>query len=310
MRISIVLCTYNGAKYLEEQLDSLIQQSMSWDELIIIDDASTDGTVEILTQFESNHKNVRLFIKPKNKGVTHRYEEGIRIAACDYIFLCDQDDVWEEKKLERMIDVFKETDAKLVFSDARCIDSSGNSLGYNLWDQIGFNKAERLQMMEGKGMLVTVRHNVASACCMAFHNSLKKNIQPLIHGNKHLLHDRFILAITVALYPDSVKFIDEQLVDYRIHKDQVIGLNQNQDSHGSSSRVEYYQSEANLIKQILGRVEEAVYRRGHYFWTMRSQSQRLPFLRRFIILNTLFLEGDYKRFTNNPVRSALGDLLG
>jgi hypothetical protein len=100
------------------------------------------------------------------------------------------------------------------------------------------------------------------------------------------------------------------VVDYRIHKDQVIRLNQNQDSHGSSSRVEYYQAEANLIKQILGRVEEAVYRRGHYFWTMRSQSQKLPFLRRFIILNTLFLEGDYKRFTNNPVRSALGDLLG
>ena len=310
MQISIVLCTYNGAQYLREQLDSLIQQTMNWDELIIIDDASTDGTVEILTQFESNHKNVRLFIKPTNKGVTHRYEEGIRIAACDYIFLCDQDDVWEEKKLERMIDVFKETDAKLVFSDARCIDSSGNSLGYNLWDQIGFNKAERLQMMEGKGMLVTVRHNIASACCMAFRNSLKRNILPIVHGSKHLLHDRFILAITVALYPDSVKFIDEQLVYYRIHKDQVMGLNQRQDSHGSSSRAEYYQAEAELIEQILGRVEDAVYRRGHYFWTMRSQSQKLPFLRRFIILNTLFLEGDYKRFTNSPVRSALADLWG
>jgi glycosyltransferase involved in cell wall biosynthesis len=310
MQISIVLCTYNGSKYLDGQLDSLVQQSVSWDELIIIDDASTDGTVEILNRFEREHKNVKLLIKSKNAGFTHRYEEGIGVAAGDLIFLCDQDDVWEEKKLERMKDVFKETDAKLVFSDARCIDSSGDSLGYNLWDQMGFNKAERLQMMEGKGMLVTVRHNVASACCMAFHNSLKKNIQPLIHGNKHLLHDRFILAITVALYPDSVKFIDEQLVDYRIHKDQVIRLNQNQDSHGSSSRVEYYQAEANLIKQILGRVEEAVYRRGHYFWTMRSQSQKLPFLRRFIILNTLFLEGDYKRFTNNPVRSALGDLLG
>lgn len=310
MRISIVLCTYNGAKYLEEQLDSLIQQSISWDELIIIDDASTDGTVEILTQFEIMHKNVRLFIKPENKGVTHRYEEGIRVAACDYIFLCDQDDVWEEKKLERMIDVFKETDAKLVFSDARCIDSSGNFLGYNLWDQIGFNKAERLQMMEGKGMLVTVRHNVASACCMAFRNSLKRNILPIVHGSKHLLHDRFILAITVALYPDSVKFIDEQLVYYRIHKDQVMGLNQRQDSHGSSSRAEYYQAEAEIIVQILGRVEDAVYRRGHYFWTMRSQSQKLPFLRRFIILNTLFLEGDYKRFTNSPVRSALADLWG
>lgn len=310
MQISIVLCTYNGSKYLDGQLDSLVQQSVSWDELIIIDDASTDGTVEILNRFEREHKNVKLLIKSKNAGFTHRYEEGIGVAAGDLIFLCDQDDVWEEKKLERMKDVFKETDAKLVFSDARCIDSSGDSLGYNLWDQMGFNKAERLQMMEGKGMLVTVRHNVGSACCMAFHNSLKKNIQPLIHGNKHLLHDRFILAITVALYPDSVKFIDEQLVDYRIHKDQVIRLNQNQDSHGSSSRVEYYQAEANLIKQILGRVEEAVYRRGHYFWTMRSQSQKLPFLRRFIILNTLFLEGDYKRFTNNPVRSALGDLLG
>ena len=123
------------------------------------------------------HKNVRLLIKPKNAGVTHRYEEGIRsCCGVTMIFLCDQDDVWEEKKLERMKDVFKETDAKLVFSDARCIDSSGDSLGYNLWDQMGFNKAERLQMMEGKGMLVTVRHNVASACCMAFRNSLKRNI--------------------------------------------------------------------------------------------------------------------------------------
>lgn len=310
MQISIVLCTYNGADFLKEQLDSLTRQSVAFSELIIIDDGSTDRTVEILRDFEKVNEHIKLHLKNRNKGVTHSFEEGIKLAKGDYIFLCDQDDIWVESKIEKVIELFDETEAELIFSDARCINNSGESLGYSLWNQIGFTKAERLQMLEGKGVLVTVRHNVASGCCMAFSQKIKKDILPLVHDNEHLLHDRFILAMTVALYPDSLQFMDEQLVDYRVHDGQKIGLNRSMKSSEKQSKLDYYQQEAKLIEQILKRVEDAVYRRGHYFWTMRAQSQQLSFLRRFIMLNTLFLEGDYKRFTSNPIRAVLGDLWG
>ena len=101
--VSVVLCTYNGEKYLQQQIDSILQQTYSPLEIIIVDDASTDSTVTILENYCQVDKRVKCFINPENIGYNKNFEKGFLLASGDYIAICDQDDIWEMNKIERMM---------------------------------------------------------------------------------------------------------------------------------------------------------------------------------------------------------------
>lgn len=108
MKISLVMATYNGAKYLNEQLDSIKNQTLKLDEVIIVDDVSTDDTSYLVEKYISNHQLNWMFIKNKeNLGYKGNFKKGLEHASGDVIFLCDQDDIWHLDKVERMIEVLK-----------------------------------------------------------------------------------------------------------------------------------------------------------------------------------------------------------
>src|SRR6476661_6415310 len=99
--VSVVLATYNGELFIEEQIKSILQQTYSPIELIIVDDASTDNTISIIQQFEASHSCIRLFTSERNVGYIKNFEKGMLLASGEYIALSDQDDIWEAAKLSR-----------------------------------------------------------------------------------------------------------------------------------------------------------------------------------------------------------------
>src|SRR5258708_3925751 len=102
--VSIALCTYNGEAYLKEQLDSLIDQTYPNCEIIIVDDCSKDGTVDILKQYANEYTQIKLYINTENLGYTKNFEKAIVLCNGEYIALCDQDDIWDKNKISIMID--------------------------------------------------------------------------------------------------------------------------------------------------------------------------------------------------------------
>ncbi len=99
-KVSVVMCTYNGEKYIKEQIDSILKQSRPADEIIIQDDCSTDNTVEIIKNYQKKHSNIRLFINQENLGYNANFISAAQKATCEYIALSDQDDIWDSQKIE------------------------------------------------------------------------------------------------------------------------------------------------------------------------------------------------------------------
>jgi glycosyltransferase involved in cell wall biosynthesis len=129
--LSVVLCTYNGVHYLRQQLDSILAQSYRPFELIISDDASTDGTIELLRSYQ-DHPQIRLFFQEKNLGLSANYSFASAHAKGELIAYADQDDIWMPGKLEKLAAAIGES--PLVYSDSLLIDEHGLSLNKKLSD--------------------------------------------------------------------------------------------------------------------------------------------------------------------------------
>lgn len=102
MKISIVICTYNGAKFLGEQLDSIVSQSLSPYEVIAQDDGSSDETWNILLEYAERYPYIKVYKNPKERGINNNFFSAIKRATGDLIAISDQDDIWESNKLEIM----------------------------------------------------------------------------------------------------------------------------------------------------------------------------------------------------------------
>lgn len=101
--VSIVMCTYNGEAYLAEQIDSLLAQTYPIDEIIIQDDGSNDGTLPLLRTYAAAHPVIKVYNNEGEHGVNNNFFSAMRRAQCDYIAICDQDDIWEHDKVEKQI---------------------------------------------------------------------------------------------------------------------------------------------------------------------------------------------------------------
>ncbi len=138
-RLSIAMCTYNGAKYIQEQLDSIAAQSRLPDELVVCDDRSSDNTIEIVKSFGSKVPfPVRLYLNEENLGIIKNFEKAISLCTGNIIALSDQDDVWKPNKIEKILTAFAENlGAGYVFSNAELVNESLMPLGSSLWESLG-----------------------------------------------------------------------------------------------------------------------------------------------------------------------------
>ncbi|MGI8668406.1 MAG: glycosyltransferase family 2 protein [Aridibacter sp.] len=222
-KISIALCTYNGAEFLKQQLESYIIQTKLPDEVVIGDDCSTDETVEIIEEFKQKSPfPVYLHINEKNLGSTENFERTILRCTGDIIYLSDQDDIWLPEKIAVIEEVFAaNSDVGLVFSDAALIDEKGKLLKSNLWD-FTFTKRERNYLNNGKSLEVLLKRNVVTGATTAFRTELSSLFTPIDKTIPDLIHDGWI-AIIAVLY-SRITFVNKCLILYRQHENQQLGV--------------------------------------------------------------------------------------
>jgi glycosyltransferase involved in cell wall biosynthesis len=222
--ISIALCTYNGGKFLREQLNSIARQTLLPDELVICDDGSVDGTIDILKEFRDRVSfPVHIHQNEKNLGSTKNFEKAIGLCQGDIIALCDQDDVWKPEKLKRLGEALQTNPkAGYVFSDAEVVDDNLVPLGHSLWRLLGFEGKIRRLFLRGEQFPCLIRKDIVTGATMAFRDSVARLCIPF-PAAEGWVHDAWI-AIAASAVGSSGISIDETLIFYRQHLSQQIGV--------------------------------------------------------------------------------------
>jgi len=222
MRCSVAMATYNAGPFLERQLASLAEQTRLPDELVVFDDASRDATWATLQAFaRSSPFPVRTSRNPARLGATRNFELAFAACSGDLLFLADQDDLWEATKLEQMRAHFeRRPELGAAFSNAAVMDADEQSLGYDLWDALGFDETEQRAVRRGDAPQVFARHAVAAGTTLA----VRAIHQPLClpFPELHSAHDAWIAFLVACVAP--VALIDDPLVRYRIHGDNLVGI--------------------------------------------------------------------------------------
>ena len=197
--ISVCMATYNGEKFIEEQLLSILKQLGEDDEVIVSDDSSTDRTLDIISGI-GDHR-VRIFGGCSFHSPKLNFENALKHSKGDHIYLSDQDDIWEDRKISVTEDYL--TDNDLVVSDATIIDADGNVLRDSFF---------RL-MNSGRGYLKNLCNNTYMGCCMAFDRRLLEICLPFPRSIP--MHDSYI-GLMAELCGSPV-FIPDKLVRHRRH---------------------------------------------------------------------------------------------
>lgn len=208
--ISVAMATYNGEKYIETQINSILKNLIKIDELIISDDGSTDKTIEIIKKI--NDSRIKLIQGPK-LGVKKNFENAIRNCNGKYIFLSDQDDIWLDDKINKVVNEFENDDNTLCIThDCDVQNSDMSKMIINSFFEHRKSKS---------GVITNIYKNRYLGCCMAFRNTAKKYILPI--PNNIEMHDQWI-GILCDKYGKSL-FFSEKLIHYRRHNNNVSNMN-------------------------------------------------------------------------------------
>jgi glycosyltransferase involved in cell wall biosynthesis len=223
MTCSVALCTYNGAAYLVDQLESIAAQSRPPDELVVCDDASGDDTVAMVRAFAARARfPVRLTANTDRLGSTRNFERAIAACTGDFIALSDQDDVWHPDKLRVIENRFLlAPGVGLVFSDADVADDALRPRGPRLWARIGLDESQRRLIASGRALDVLVQGWTVTGATMAFRSRFRSLCLPVPTDVSPMIHDGWIALVVAAVA--EIDLIDEPLITYRQHSAQQLG---------------------------------------------------------------------------------------
>jgi glycosyltransferase involved in cell wall biosynthesis len=204
--ISVCMAAYNGDRYIKAQLQSILNQLRAKDEVIVVDDASTDKTKDVIASLQD--RRVRLIEHEKNQGVLRAFEEAIRAASGEILFLTDQDDIWAPNKVLAVLQMFQlHPDTDVAVSDASLINDEGVPIAPSYYAQRGKFHS---------GVLVNIIRCHFLGCTMAFHSRLRSKILPF-PIEQPILHDLWIGLVNSFIGGKTI-YIDRPLVYYRRHE--------------------------------------------------------------------------------------------
>ena len=210
MLVSVVICTYNGEKYLKEQLKSIMNQTYKKLEIIINDDCSSDNTLEVVKSLQKEDARIKIYKNKINLGFNKNFETTLQYTTGELIALCDQDDIWMLDKIEQLYNLLIRENASLVYSNSQLVDANGNDLGIDLFKQLHVNPIS-----------VDTQLGFLFDNCIAGHTILFKKIllQRIYPIPEIIFFDRWIGF--VASYFGNIAVFNEPLVYYRQHSDNV-----------------------------------------------------------------------------------------
>lgn len=228
--ISIVMATYNGEKYIRQQLESVLNQTRKPNEVIINDDCSTDETVQVITAVDNKWKiPLDLHINEKRLGYAQNFRDAISRAKGDIIFLCDQDDVWKTNKIEMCMDVMEQRKDILVLSTGYYLTNA--ELKVKRMPQFPVKRLGRVSWKK------FIRHPKYPGMAMVFRKEIWKTINES-EWRIGVAHDWMINQYAAAL--GGMFFLNEKLVFYRQHQNNAEGTifsNRNGDIKKSRIRI-------------------------------------------------------------------------
>ena len=199
MSISVCIASFNGERYLKEQISSVLPQLREEDEIIVSDDGSTDETFAILESFHDSR--IKMFVNEGRHGFIWNFENALKKAKGDVIFLCDQDDVWKPNKVEIVMEALQNHD--IVLHDAEFVDKDGNKTGNRYSEGLHHRRGFWSNLWKTRWL----------GCCMAFRRNVLEYALPF---PRHIVgHDGWISAVGLAKF--DYYYIPDVLMWYRRH---------------------------------------------------------------------------------------------
>ncbi|MCR5736915.1 MAG: glycosyltransferase [Eubacterium sp.] len=217
-RISVAIATYNGEKYIEEQLTSIIKQTVPPDEIIISDDGSNDCTLEVIENICQSYSNMSISILTDNPrhGIGGNFEWAITHTTGDIIFICGQDDIWSSTKVEKVIDVFRDfPNAKVVCHDFSMIDANSSPIQFDadyLFKKISLNDGEVCHISQNEYLESAISGVLIPGFSICISKDLAKKCMPIPMNS---MEDKWLAFC--GLVENEVYYINEILTLYRIH---------------------------------------------------------------------------------------------
>lgn len=224
-KVDVIIPTYNGEKYIKEQLDSILKQTYTNIRIIISDDCSKDSTPQILKEYKEKDDRIEVYIQEKNLGVVKNVEFLLKKVESPLYMLSDQDDVWLPNKIEKSVEKLNEKKADLVFGDLEVVNANLETIYPSFGDFMLLNRKIKKYINSYK---LNYLYNCVTGCTVLSKKKFISKIIPIPTDSKYLIHDHWI-GLIVSLNGKLV-YMPEKYIKYRQHGDNQVGTDKI--SHG------------------------------------------------------------------------------
>ena len=300
-KIDILLATYNGEKYIEQQIESIIEQSYQNFKLIIRDDNSSDDTVKIIYKLQKKYSDkIQIYQSPnQRRGLIANFSELLSISNERYLMLSDQDDIWIPHKVEMLIHEILSVEREnsistptLIHTDLIVVDEDLKKISNSYWRWAGLNPNI------GSVFSRLLVQNVVTGCTTIFNRPLADLCYPI--SEKALMHDWWIALVVSAF--GIIRFIPNKTVMYRQHRANVVGARKWSIANvilktihlfREKSILDTYLEQAQIFNRVYGdKLQSDIREILNDFLSIKHQNK---FLRRLTLLRHNFLKGDVIR---------------
>lgn len=302
MKLSVAMTTYNGSKYIVEQLQSILEQDLPIDELVVCDDCSTDNTVELICDFiNKNNLNWKCIVNKSNLGYIKNFYKAISLTTGDYIFLCDQDDIWESNKSKILVESMLTYNANVMSSSFKPINAVGEFIPITEKEKRNNYNILHFEVEQNSTIKISpetyLYTNTSPGCTMCFNKSVKEEY--LKYPESTIPHDWLINLIGACI--GNTYFNNIPLTRYRLHDANTIGIEGRKKElkmRTNEKRIKGVEDKKNGMKFIASILDDysVSYDRKKYLRSMDFLNNRLKFLKYPTISNWLKLLLDKKNY--------------